>query len=120
AAGRKWLPEHRVGGSHGEISGQCQIAPEADGESPYAADDRQMDGVHQFDRAMSGMRNSANEVTGSRAWVGSAVGGNPISARAEVGTGAADMDGPQRVVGGCVGHRGYERLDHALAQRVAL
>ncbi len=120
SACRKRLPKHRVGGSHGEVGSECQIAPETDGESAHAADDRQLDAVHQFDDAMSGVRNATDEVTGARAWGVAAVGGNPVGARAEVVARAADVDSPQRVVGGGVGQCGDKRLDHAMAQRVTL
>ena len=112
------LPEHRVVGGDGEVRGQGQIAAKADGPPLHAADHGQLDAMDEFDHAIGGVRNAPNQVAGAGPLAG-AVGGHPVRARTEIASRAADMDGPQRIVGRGVGQQIDERFDHRMAQRVA-
>lgn len=112
------LPEHRVVGGHGEVRGQREVAAQADGPPPHGAHHGQVDGVDEFDQPVRRVRYAPHQIAGARALV-ARVRGDPVSAGAEIVAMAANVDGTQRVVGGGVGQRVDESIDHRMAQRVA-
>src|SRR3954468_6354954 len=77
-----------------------------------------MDGGDELNEPVRRVGDATDQVAG--AWPLSAgIGGDPVGARAEVVALAANVDGPQRVVGCGVGQRPDEFVDHRMAQRVA-
>jgi len=58
--------------------------------------------MDEFDDAIGGVWNAADEVAGAGPLAG-AVGGDPVRARTEIASRAADMDGAELIVGGGVG-----------------
>ena len=71
----------------------------------------------ELDQPMRGVGDATDQIAGARP-LAAGIGGDPVGAGAEVVAFAANVDGPQRVVGGGRRQRVDERVDHRMAQRV--